>query len=156
MFVPDVTFGMYLLNVKYSLGFSAEQLFEASAKIGSQAYQNFRIERHYYLFGSYDFSSGNNSLIEPSFIINMSEQLKPQADMGVSYLYKQDLWTGLSYRTSGAVIANAGVKYQNMYIGYAFDFTLQKIQRVTYGTHEITFALKLGDNTRKYRWLDRY
>ena len=156
MFVPDVTFGMYLLNARYSIGLSAEQLFEASAKIGNTAYQHFRIERHYYLFGSYDFSSGNYGFIEPSFIINMSEQLKPQADMGVSYIYKQDLWTGLAYRTSGAIIANVGVKYQNMYIGYAFDFTLQQIQRITYGTHEITFSIKLGDNTRKYRWIDRY
>jgi type IX secretion system PorP/SprF family membrane protein len=156
MFVPDVTFGMYLLNSKYSFGLSAEQLFEASAKIGNTAYQNFRIERHYYFFGSYDISSGSNSFIEPSFIVNMSEQLKPQADMGVTYIYKQDLWAGLAYRTSGAIITNLGVKYQNMYIGYAFDFTLQEIQRITYGTHEITFAIKLGDNTRKYRWIDRY
>jgi type IX secretion system PorP/SprF family membrane protein len=156
MFVPDVTFGMYLLNSKYSFGLSAEQLFEASAKIGNTAYQNFRIERHYYFFGSYDISSGINSFIEPSFIVSMSEQLKPQADMGVTYIYKQDLWAGLAYRTSGAIIANLGVKYQNMYIGYAFDFTLQQIQRITYGTHEITLAIKLGDNTRKYRWIDRY
>ena len=156
MFVPDVTFGMYLLNSKYSFGLSAEQLFEASAKLGNSAYQNFRIERHYYFFGSYDISSGSSSFIEPSFIVNMSEQLKPQADMGVTYIYKQDLWAGLAYRTSGAIIANVGVKYQNMYIGYAFDFTLQEIQRITYGTHEITFAIKLGDNTRKYRWIDRY
>ena len=156
MFVPDVTFGMYLLNSKYSFGLSAEQLFEASAKLGNSAYQNFRIERHYYFFGSYDISSGSSSFIEPSFIVSMSEQLKPQADMGVTYIYKQDLWAGLAYRTSGAIIANVGVKYQNMYIGYAFDFTLQEIQRITYGTHEITFAVKLGDNTRKYRWIDRY
>ncbi len=156
MFVPDVTFGMYLLNPKYSFGLSAEQLFEASAKIGNTAYQNFRIERHYYFFGSYDISTGSSGFIEPSFIINMSEQLKPQADMGVSYFYKQDLWGGLAYRTSGAIIANVGVRYQNMYIGYAFDFTLQQIQRITYGTHELTLAIKLGDNTRKYRWIDRY
>ena len=41
IFVPDVTFGVYLLNAKYSLGFSADQLSEASAKIGSSAYKNF-------------------------------------------------------------------------------------------------------------------
>ena len=156
MFVPDVTFGMYLLNAKYSLGFSAEQLFEASAKIGDKAYKNFRIERQYYLFGSYDFSYGSSSIFQPSFLLSMSEQLKPLADVGVTYIYHQEFWTGLAFRTSGALIANVGVKYQNMFIGYAFDFTLQKIQRITYGTHEITFALKFGDNTRKYRWLDRY
>jgi len=156
MFVPDVTFGMYLLNAKYSLGFSAEQLFEASAKIGNKAYKNFRIERQYYLFGSYDFSYGSSSIFQPSFLLSMSEQLKPLADVGVTYIYHQEFWTGLAFRTSGALIANVGVKYQNMFIGYAFDFTLQKIQRITYGTHEITFALKFGDNTRKYRWLDRY
>jgi type IX secretion system PorP/SprF family membrane protein len=156
MFVPDVTFGAYLLNANYCLGFSADQLFEASAKIGSYAYKNFKINRHYYLFGSYDFSSGNYNVIQPSFILMMSEQFKPQADMGVTYIYNQDFWTGLAFRTSGALIANVGVKYENMFIGYAFDFTLQEIQRITYGTHEITFALKFGDNTRRYRWLDRY
>jgi len=156
MFVPDVDFGLYLLNAKYSFGFSAGQLFQASARMGSQAYRNFSIERQYYMFGSYDFRSGLDSQIEPSFIINMSGQLKPLADIGASYIYRQDLWAGLAYRTSGAVIANVGVKYQNIFFGYAFDFTLQEIQRVTYGTHEISFSLKLGDNTRKYRWIDRY
>ena len=86
----------------------------------------------------------------------MSEQFKPQADLGVTYIYHQDFWAGLAYRTSGALIANVGVKYQNMYFGYAFDFTMQEIQRITYGTHEITVALKFGDNSRRYRWLDRY
>jgi type IX secretion system PorP/SprF family membrane protein len=156
IFVPDVCFGVYLLNANYSFGFSSDQLFEASAKIGSAAYKNFRMSRHYYLFGSYDFLSGTHNIFQPSFMVMMSEQLKPQADIGVTYIYNQDFWGGLAYRTSGAVIANVGVKYQNIYFGYAFDFTLQEIQRITYGTHEITFAIKLGDNSRKYRWLDRY
>jgi type IX secretion system PorP/SprF family membrane protein len=156
IFVPDVTFGAYLLNAKYSFGFSADQLFEASAKIGSSSYKNFKIKRTYYLFGSYDFSSGSYNIIQPSFLLMTSEQLKPQADIGVTYIYNQDFWTGLAFRTSGALIANVGVKYENIFIGYAFDFTLQEIQRITYGTHEITVALKFGDNTRRYRWLDRY
>ncbi len=156
LFVPDVTFGVYLLNASYSIGFSADQLFEASAKIGSSAYKNFEMSRHYYLFGSYDFSSGSNVIIQPSFLFKMSEQFKPQADIGATYIYEQDFWAGLAYRTSGAIIANLGVKYENLFIGYAFDFTLQEIQRITYGTHEVTFALKFGDSKRRYRWLDRY
>jgi len=156
IFVPDLSFGAYLLNAKYSLGFSADQLSEASAKIGGPAYKNFSMSRQYYLFGSYDFSSGSYTIIQPSFLLKMSEQLKPQVDLGATYIYNQGFWAGLAYRTSGAIIANVGVKYMNMYFGYAFDFTMQEIQRITYGTHEITVALKFGDNSRRYRWLDRY
>jgi type IX secretion system PorP/SprF family membrane protein len=156
LFVPDLSFGVYLLNAKYSLGFSADQLSEATAKIGSYAYKNFTMARQYYLFGSYDFSSGTHNIIQPSFLLKMSEQLKPQIDLGATYIYNQDFWAGLAYRTSGALITNIGVKYQNIFIGYAIDFTLQEIQRITYGTHEITFVLKFGDSARRYRWLDRY
>jgi type IX secretion system PorP/SprF family membrane protein len=81
MFIPDVTFGAYLLNARYTLGFSADQLFEASARIGDQAYTDFQIDRHYYLFGSYSFSSGSKSEIQPSFLFLMSDQLKPMADI---------------------------------------------------------------------------
>jgi type IX secretion system PorP/SprF family membrane protein len=156
MFVPDLSFGAYLLNAKYCLGFSADQLSESVAKIGDNAYKYFQQKRQYYLFGSYDFSRDTHSIFQPSFLLVMSEQFKPQMDMGASYIYNQDFWAGLAYRTSGAVIANIGFKYQNILIGYAVDFTLNEIQRITYGTHEITIALKFGDNSRRYRWLDRY
>ncbi len=156
IFVPDAIFGVYLLNPRYSVGFSADQLFEASAKIGDNAYKNFRLYRHYYLFGSYNFVLNTKMDIEPSFILMMSDQLKPQADIGLTYNYDQGFWAGLAYRTSGALIANVGIRYTNIFIGYAFDFTLNEIQRITYGTHEFTLALKFGDNARKYRWLDRY
>jgi type IX secretion system PorP/SprF family membrane protein len=114
------------------------------------------MNRHYFFFGSYNFSTGGYIEIQPAFLLMVSEQLKPQADIGVTYIYNQDIWVGLAFRTSGALIANFGVKHNNIFIGYAFDFTLQEIQRITYGTHEITLALKFGDNARRYRWLDRY
>jgi type IX secretion system PorP/SprF family membrane protein len=156
LFIPDVTFGIYLLNLNSSLGFSADQLLQASAKVGNYAYQNFKMVRHYYLFGSYDFNPVNVIKVQPSFILMMSEELAPQADIGITYIYHEDIWGGLAFRTSGALIANIGLQYNNVFIGYAFDFTLQEIQRITYGTHEITLAVKFGDKTRRYRWLDRY
>ncbi len=156
IFVPDAAFGIYLLNAKYNAGFSAEQLFRGSAKIGSEAYKYFSMDRHYYLFGSYYFELNSMTELEPSLLLMMSDQFKPQADIGVTYIYNKGFWAGLAYRTNGAVIANVGVKHTRIFIGYAFDFTLQEIQRITYGTHEITLAVKLGDSARKYRWLDRY
>jgi type IX secretion system PorP/SprF family membrane protein len=156
VFVPDLSFGVYLLNARYCFGFSGEQLTKSAAKVGSAAYNNFAMDRQFYLFGSYDFDGGSNTIIQPSFLVKMSDQYKPQIDIGATYIYNQGFWGGLSYRTSGAIIANVGVKYQNMYFGYAFDYTLSEIQRITFGTHEINVAVKFGDNSRRYRWLDRY
>jgi type IX secretion system PorP/SprF family membrane protein len=163
VFVPDADVGIYLLNPRFDLGFSAQQLFGAAAKIGDYAYRNFRMDRHYYLFGSFNFDLRGKSGLEPSALLKMSEQLKPQADIGLTYIFDESFWTGLAYRTGGGLIANVRFKYvpnhskpATMFIGYAFDFTLNEIQRVTYGTHELTIALKFGDSARKYRWLDRY
>jgi len=156
IFVPDATCGVYLLNARYNVGISADQLFEATAKIGDFAYKNYRLDRHYYVFGDYTFKLNTRMDIMPSALVMMSEQLKPQADIGVTYIYNQAFWIGLTYRTSKAIIANLGVKYENLFIGYSFDFTMSEIQNVTYGTHEITCALKFGDSARRYRWLDRY
>jgi type IX secretion system PorP/SprF family membrane protein len=156
MFIPDANFGVYLLNARYTAGFSAAQLFKASTKIADEAFRDFRLDRHFYLFGSYVFRLDRYNEIEPSFMFIMSEQLKPQVDLGATYIYDQTFWAGLAYRTSGALITSLGIKHQNIFFGYSFDFTLQEIQQITYGTHELTIALKFGDNARKYRWLDRY
>jgi type IX secretion system PorP/SprF family membrane protein len=156
IFVPDAAFGIYVLNPRYSIGFSTDQLFGAALKIGDAAYRNFRMDRHYYLFGTYSIEAGAYTEIQPSLLLMMSEQMKPQVDLGLTYILNQSFWAGLTFRTSGAMIVNFGLKYDNLFFGYAFDYTLQEIQRVTYGTHEITLALKFGDSARKYRWLDRY
>jgi Bacteroidetes-specific putative membrane protein len=92
IFVPDAIFGVYLLNSRYSVGFSADQLFEASLKVGDYAYKNYKLDRHYYLFGSYYFELNNYIDLEPSFLFVMSEQLKPQADIGLTYVYNQAFW----------------------------------------------------------------
>jgi len=156
VFVPDADFGIYVLNPRYNLGFSSSQLFGAAARIAGTAYSNFTMDRHYYLFGSYTFFPDVKSELIPSALIMTSEQIKPMADIGITYVYDQRIWAGASYRTSKAIIVNFGLKYTNLFMGYSFDFTLSELQRVTYGTHELTVAIKFGDSARKYRWLDRY
>lgn len=163
IFVPDIDFGIYILNPKYDFGFSALQLLGAVEKIGNTAYKNYWMDRHFYFFGSFSFNGGNKIELQPSLLVKMSEQLRPQADIGFNYIYDQTLWAGLAYRTGGSLITNVRFKFipsrinmTSVYIGYAFDFTLNKIQRITYGTHEVTMALKFGSSSRRFRWLDRF
>ncbi|MBE0674607.1 MAG: type IX secretion system membrane protein PorP/SprF, partial [Bacteroidales bacterium] len=48
------------------------------------------------------------------------------------------------------------VRWGNMYLGYSYDYSLNEIESVTSGSHELVLALKLGSGNKKYRWLDRY
>lgn len=156
IFVPDFNFGVYLLNRKFAIGFSAQELMEGFIKAGSLAYKDLKIYRTYYLFGNYDFEPDNKTLIQPSLLIKMSEQFRPQADVGLTYSYDNKIWLGGTFRTGSAIIANVGVRKDRMYFGYSFDFTLRSIQMSTYGSHEFIVAVRFGDSPRKYRWLDRY
>ena len=170
IFVPDINFGLYLLNDRYTLGFSAESMLGAAARIGDgvvdtlKAYDRFRMSRHYYAFGSYSFLTGKNLEIEPSVLFKMSEQILPQADFGLTFIYDQSFWLGAAYRTGGfygrgsygALIGNVRFRFGNMYLGYSYDYTLSEIESATSGSHELVLALKLGSSSKKYRWLDRY
>lgn len=156
VFIPDFNFGVYILNRSYSAGFSALDLMEGLVKAGSKAYTDLKIMRSYYLFGNYDFILENDIILEPSVLVKMTGQLRPQVDLGLTYVYDKRFWAGLTFRSGSAVIANVGVKKEKLFFGYSVDFTLQKIQRASYGSHEFVVALKFGDSSRKYRWLDRY
>jgi|WetSurMetagenome_2_1015567.scaffolds.fasta_scaffold14834_2 type IX secretion system PorP/SprF family membrane protein len=154
--IPDFNFGAYILGRSYSAGFSAQDLMKGFAKVGSTAYKDLRILRTYYLFGNYDFEVSQMSTIEPSALFKMSEQMRPQADIGLTYIYNRRIWAGITYRTQSAVVVNIGVVKDKFFIGYSYDYTTQVIQRATYGSHEFVLAIKFGESTRRYRWLDRY
>lgn len=156
VFIPDFSFGASIVNRNYTLGVSVLELMEGFVKVGSDSYEQLKIERTYYLFGNYDFELDSKTILQPSLLLKMSEQLMPQADIGLTYNYDNRFWVGAAFRTGSAIITNVGFRKDKFFIGYSFDFTLQPIQRSTYGSHEFVLALKFGDTLRKYRWLDRY
>ena len=159
IFVPDAAFGAYMLNERYSLGFSVDQLLGGSAKFGSSAFSRYTMKRHYYLMGSYSFWFGREHEVQPSFLFKTSEQLKPQLDLGVTYIFdnfKNSFWLGLQYRTVNALIVGVGVRADHLHIGYAFDFSFSQLQKLTYGTHEVSLGFKFGAPQKRFRWLNRY
>jgi type IX secretion system PorP/SprF family membrane protein len=155
-YVPDANLGFYVSNPLYYAGVSVNQLFQSYLKIGNRQFEQYKMIRHYYLLGGYRFQLSSDYTLEPSMLFKGTENKSFQLDIGTRFLYKNDYWGGLVYRTSGTLIMQAGVRIHQLYIGYSFDYMLSSIQKHTYGSHEIVLALKLGDNARRYRWLYRY
>lgn len=157
MYIPDGSFGVYYSYQPFYIGLSARNLFQAAVKFGSDnSFGDYQDKRMYYLITGYRYDMDNDFEIEPFLLFRTTENFNLQSDISVTGYYKRDYWLGFTYKTGNAFVTRVGIRVDKIYIGYAFDYSLNDIQRISYGSHEIMIGLKFGDNTRRYRWLNRF
>jgi type IX secretion system PorP/SprF family membrane protein len=153
---PDADVGILYRGENYFAGFSVSNLFQTSMLIGSNELPEFKTYRHYWLMAGYAFDLNEDFQLEPGFLLKTTENWNPQGDLSLKLSYMDLFWGGLAYRTNNSIIALFGVKIESLYFGYSFDWALSEIGHYNYGSHEITLAVKLGDNSRRYKWKNRY
>ncbi len=158
VFIPDFNFGASFTTSKYYLGFSMTNLFRGSLLIADTSITKRTELGNFYLTGGYKFPLSPDWILEPSAFIKASDMFlkSVQMDLTARVYYKEDYWVGMSYRTNDAIIAMLGLKYDRFYFAYAFDFTLTDIRKQSYGTHELSLAVKFGESARRYRWINAY
>ncbi len=154
--IPDADAGLYYSTRDFWAGFSVDQMFESVLKFGDAGYDQLVMERNYYLMGGYDYAVRKDFTLSPSALVKYAENGKWQADISAKAYFAQSYWMGATYRTGQSVIVMAGISVDRFVFGYAFDIGLNSIMKYSYGTHEFTFVVKLGDISQRYRWLNRY
>ena len=155
-YVPDADIGIYYTTRYYYAGMSVKQLFQAPIKLGNSYLSELHILRNYHFMGGFSYDINSEVYIEPSALVKVNELLQLQTDFNVNLYFREELWSGLSFRTDKTLIFLLGAKINQFYFGYAYDYNLSSIRKYTYGSHEIMMAVKIGDSVRRYRWLNRY
>ncbi len=159
-YTPDAAFGFDYSSEKYHIGFSVFNLFQSPVKFGSARLSSDQLDRErvYYILGTYrdKFQNIGELEYEGGAIIRGTEKLQGSAEFTARVIYQGEYWAGLSYRTSKEVIFLLGLKFNRVYCGYSFDYGFSDLAKVTYGSHEIVLALKLGDSSKRYRYWIRY
>jgi len=160
VFIPDFNFGASFTNRNFYVGFAATQLFRGSLMLGNSSNNPNTELGHFYLSGGVriPLTANEDWVIEPSALMKSSDMFFKafQADLTARVYFKQDYWAGISYRTQDAMVLLLGMTYDRYYFAYAFDYALSDIRQYSFGSHELSFAVKFGDNARRYRWLNRY
>lgn len=159
--IPDAGIGFNYMTQDFHVGLAVTQLLQSKIKIGDISINNsrdVRFIRQYYFMGDYKhaFSGNHDWEIEPSVIVRGNELFIIQSDLTLKFLYKREYWAGMSFRTTGDLVLLLGLRVNNVYFGYSFDYGFNGISPLTYGSHEVILAVKLGDSARRYRWLERY
>jgi type IX secretion system PorP/SprF family membrane protein len=155
-YCPDADFGVHFYDPNFIVGFSISNLLQTPVKIGGNEIANFKTYRHYWLMGAYRIPVSDMLELEPGTLLKTSENWNPQGDLTLKLYINDQFWGGLSYRTNNSMILLLGVRIEGLYFGYSFDWAFSEIAHFNYGSHEITLSYKLGDNARRYKWLNRY
>jgi type IX secretion system PorP/SprF family membrane protein len=164
--VPDFSFGLSLTSYNFMFGFSIVQLLASELSFKLYNYDVPIYKRHYYVVGKFREYIRPKWEYEPFVIVKIPEGSKLQMDLSSIFVYDKDYWFGLGYRRDyqfndfnasvNTFILLLGLRYDRVYFGYSFDYSLISLLSNTLGSHEFSLAIKFGDNVRRYRWLERY
>ncbi len=153
---PDADVGILFRGQDYFVGFSVSNLLQTSVLIGANELPDFKTFRHYWVLAGYKFRINDAVEFEPSTLLKTTENWNPQGDFTAKFYFLDAFWAGVSYRTNNSIIALLGVRVESLFFGYSFDWALSEIGHYNYGSHEINISIKIGDNARRYKWLNRY
>jgi type IX secretion system PorP/SprF family membrane protein len=155
VFIPDFNFGASYTTSRYYVGFAMTNMLRGSLLFADSSSTKRTELGNYFLTGGIKFPLAPDWVLEPSAFIKASDMFFKsfQVDLTSRVFYKDDYWAGLSWRTNDALILLLGLKYDRFYFGYSFDFTLTDIRKQSFGTHEISLAVKFGESARRYRWI---
>jgi type IX secretion system PorP/SprF family membrane protein len=135
--LPESDFGLYLYGEKYFAGISANQMIELPMNVGGQEVEMNTLVRHYHVMGGYRFDTGEDFSLEPSVLAKGTFDTPYQFDANIKGIYKENYWLGVSYRTSGDVIAMLGLEINDIVFGFAYDYSTSRLSHYQDGTFEL-------------------
>jgi len=148
LFIPDANAGFWFVSASYYGGASVSNIFQSAIKSGDPSFQNYQLNRNYYLTAGYYLYFASLLQLTPSFLVQNSAG-NTSVDITMKGTYDNKFSAGLSFRTSGEVAFFAGLNVKAINLGYAFELPVGAIRPHAFGTHELFFSYALSGNKRK-------
>lgn len=146
---PDANFGVYFYSSRYYGGVSVDQLFNNKVVLdklegGNNSAFN-RLKSHFTVVGGYKFTVSRDIDMEPSLLFRATGKSAPQVELTARGIYRKMAWCGVTARTSDALTIMIGYNYKDqLYAGYSYDITLNKLRKTSSGSHEIMVGARFN------------
>lgn len=149
--LPNFGAGVYMDNDKYYLGFTVPRIIENKldftngiGTIQSSAQQ----QRHFYLMGGFIMDVSKDVKFKPAALVKYTPNAPLEFDLNVSALFAERLWLGMTFRTGDSFDVIAQFVLDRMRIGYAYDYSLTKLQQFNSGSHEVMISIEIDKRSK--------
>ncbi len=154
--MPDARVGVYYSSDRFFAGISADNLILQYMDMDKYTYIP-QPKTHIYLTAGMLLPLNQGMLLKPSFLIKDDRGGPTTMDVSTFLIFDEKLWLGGSYRTgvklynkdylqkdlsnlNSVVAAMQIFPSRNLRIGYAYDFSIGKLQGHSGGTHELSIG----------------
>lgn len=167
----DGAAGIFYSRKKWYAGFSVTHV--TAPKLELNENYILEIPRSYYFTAGYNIQLNNPLLeIQPTLLLktmqmssyslntdSLTEKIKgntfkamlrnSQVDISVRMIYDKKFWGGLSWKYGDAIVLMLGGKFKMIEAGYAYDFPISRIIKVSTGSHELFLRYNMDLNLKK-------
>jgi type IX secretion system PorP/SprF family membrane protein len=144
MNIMDISAGLYLYSKKAFIGIAADNLSKDFVRFGSST-ANFDRRMHFNAIAGLKIPVTAEWTITPAVLAKMMYTAPLSIEGSLQFEYKEFLWFGTSYRHTDAIVGMFGLNInQRLKLGYAFDYSLSRFNKVSSGGHEVVLGLMIG------------
>lgn len=149
----DGGFGLFAEIHDFNVGASMAHLFNTSADF--QAIDNSRslaVEqtRHLIGYADYTYTINEQHALKPVVVGRYSSDFEIQYDANLQYIWNNDFFFNLAYRSDYAVSGGFGVRFSESFLfSYQYDFPFGDMGEVSQGSHEFMLGFRIADARRK-------
>ena len=156
---PNANFGVFYQSYHFFTGLSVTNMLPVKIDMFGDTEPVRPITGMFQI--GYDFESGENWLLEPSFVFKMDQDTRKQLDIGFRVLQDVDdrdmsWWAGVIVKQnfdkeykSLVMVPNFTVRMGKFRFGYALNLDLNKLVGHSYSTHELMLGYSLC-STKKF------
>jgi type IX secretion system PorP/SprF family membrane protein len=142
---PEFSAGLYWASEQWFAGLSLPTLPRAIAQHDSTANTGF-LQGSQPMFTAGTVLKANANLkVKPSLLLRKADGAPLQADFNLNLIWRDRLWTGVSWRTSSeACLLVEVLPTPQLRIGYAYDLGLGPLAAYNSGSHELMLQYEFG------------
>jgi type IX secretion system PorP/SprF family membrane protein len=144
--LPNIGVGAFYFHEKYYVGLSAPNLLQSTESTNVNGIKTVTQVKtvHYFLTAGYIFDLSPSLMYKPSFMFRSVMSAPVSFDINNNFLINEKLELGVGYRINTAVMGNVIFNInRGLRIGYAYDYSTNKLQKFNSGSHEIMVLFNL-------------